>query len=184
MGKDMQKTVVITGCSSGIGLVAAQDLLARGYRVIAACRKPEDVERMRAQGFVAVALDLDDAASIDRAADEILALTAHRLFALFNNGGFGLYGPLRTLSRQQLEQQFSTNFFGAHQLTMRLLPALEAHGDARIVNTSSVLGLISTPGRGAYAASKYALEAWSDALRLELRRSGVRVSRKRTDQRP
>jgi len=176
MGKDMQKTVVITGCSSGIGLVAAQDLLARGYRVIAACRKPEDVARMRAQGFIAVALDLDDAASIDRAADEILALTEHRLFALFNNGGFGLYGPLRTLSRQQLEQQFSTNFFGAHQLTMRLLPALEASGDARIVNTSSVLGLISTPGRGAYAASKYALEAWSDALRLELRRSGVRVS--------
>jgi len=176
MGKDMQKTVVITGCSSGIGLVAAQDLQARGYRVIAACRKPEDVERMRAQGFIAVTLDLDDAASVDRAADDILALTDHRLFALFNNGGFGLYGPLRTLSRQQLEQQFSTNFFGAHQLTMRLLPALEANGDARIVNTSSVLGLISTPGRGAYAASKYALEAWSDALRLELRRSGVRVS--------
>jgi len=76
MGKDMQKTVVITGCSSGIGLVAAQDLQARGYRVIAACRKPEDVERMRAQGFIAVTLDLDDAASVDRAADDILALTA------------------------------------------------------------------------------------------------------------
>jgi len=176
MGKDMQKTVVITGCSSGIGRVAAQDLQARGYRVIAACRKPEDVNQMRALGFIAVALDLDDAQSIDRAADEILALTDNRLFALFNNGGFGLYGPLRTLSRQQLERQFSTNFFGTHQLTMRLLPALEASGDARIVNTSSVLGLISTPGRGAYAASKYALEAWSDALRLEVRRSGVRVS--------
>lgn len=166
MGKDMQKTVVITGCSSGIGRVAAQDLQARGYRVIAACRKPEDVTQMRALGFIAVALDLDDAQSIDRAADEILALTDHRLFALFNNGGFGLYGPLRTLSRQQLERQFSTNFFGTHQLTMRLLPALEASGDARIVNTSSVLGLISTPGRGAYAASKYALEAWSDAHKV------------------
>jgi len=176
MGKDMQKTIVITGCSSGIGRVAAEDLLARGYRVIAACRKPEDVAQMSALGFAGVMLDLDDAESIDRAADEILALTDHRLFALFNNGGFGLYGPLRTLSRQQLEQQFSTNFFGTHQLTMRLLPALEAHGNARIVNTSSVMGLISTPGRGAYAASKYALEAWSDALRLEVRHSGVRVS--------
>ncbi|MEG9523921.1 MAG: SDR family NAD(P)-dependent oxidoreductase, partial [Pantoea piersonii] len=89
----MQKTVVITGCSSGIGRVAAQDLQARGYRVIAACRKPEDVTQMRALGFIAVVLDLDDAQSIDRAADEILALTDNRLFALFNNGGFGLYGP-------------------------------------------------------------------------------------------
>ncbi len=99
MGKDMQKTIVITGCSSGIGRVAAEDLLARGYRVIAACRKQEDVAQMSALGFTGLMLDLDYAESIDRAADEILALTDHRLFARFNNGGFGLYGPLRTLSR-------------------------------------------------------------------------------------
>ncbi|MCZ4059048.1 SDR family oxidoreductase [Pantoea sp. LMR881] len=172
----MQKTVLITGCSSGIGLVAANDLLARGYKVIAACRKTEDVARMNASGFIGLQLDLDDPVSIDRAADKVIEITGNTLFGLFNNGGFGLYGPLHTLSRQQLEQQFSTNFFGVHQLTMRLLPALQASGQGRIINTSSVLGLVSTPGRGAYAASKYALEAWSDALRLEVYPSGVRVS--------
>lgn len=172
----MQKNVLITGCSSGIGLVAAQDLLTRGYRVLAACRKPADVTRMNELGFTGILLDLDDAQSVDRAADEVIALTCNRLYALFNNGGFGLYGPLSTLSRQQLEQQFATNFFGTHQLTMRLLPALRASGQGRIINTSSVLGLIATPGRGAYAASKHALEAWSDALRMELHSSGIRVS--------
>ncbi|WP_130834277.1 SDR family oxidoreductase [[Erwinia] mediterraneensis] len=172
----MQKNVLITGCSSGIGLVAAQDLLTRGYRVLAACRKPADVTRMNELGFTGILLDLDDAQSVDRAADEVIALTSNRLYALFNNGGFGLYGPLSTLSRQQLEQQFATNFFGTHQLTMRLLPALRASGQGRIINTSSVLGLIATPGRGAYAASKHALEAWSDALRMELHSSGIRVS--------
>jgi NAD(P)-dependent dehydrogenase (short-subunit alcohol dehydrogenase family) len=172
----MQKTILITGCSSGIGLVAANDLLLRGYRVIAACRRPNDVAHMEALGFIGVQLDLDDPASVDAAADRVLALCDHRLHGLFNNGGFGQYGPLMSVSRQQLEKQFSTNVFGTHQLTMRLLPALQASGDGRIINTSSVLGLISTPGRGAYAASKWALEAWSDALRMEVRASGVRVS--------
>ncbi|CCG86476.1 SDR family oxidoreductase [Erwinia piriflorinigrans] len=172
----MQKSIVITGSSSGIGLVAANDLLRRGYHVIATCRKPQDVERMTQLGFSGVLLDLDDAASVARAADEIIALCDGRLFGLFNNGGFGLYGPLQSISRQQLEQQFATNLFGTHQLTMLLLPALLASGNGRIINTSSVMGLISTPKRGAYAASKYALEAWSDALRMELHGSGVRVS--------
>jgi len=172
----MQKNIVITGCSSGIGLAAANDLLARGYRVLAACRRAEDVARMEALGFCGVQLDLDDPASVDAAADRMLALCDGRLHGLFNNGGFGQYGPLTSVSRQQLERQFSTNLFGTHQLTLRLLPALQASGAGRIVNTSSVLGLISTPGRGAYAASKWALEAWSDALRMELHGSGVRVS--------
>ncbi|QKJ86240.1 SDR family oxidoreductase [Paramixta manurensis] len=172
----MQKNVLITGCSSGIGLVAANDLLQRGYRVLAACRKAEDVARMETLGFTGVLLDLADEESVARAAQQVIELTGNHLYALFNNGGFGVYGPLHSLSRQQLEQQFATNFFGTHQLTVLLLPALKASGDARIINTSSVLGLVSTPGRGAYAASKYALEAWSDALRMELRGSGVRVS--------
>lgn len=172
----MQKSVLITGCSSGIGLVAAMDLQARGYHVLAACRKPQDVERMHQLGFSGIQLDLDDAESVAQAAEQVIALTHNRLFGLFNNGGFGVYGPLEQISRQQLERQFASNFFGTHQLTMLLLPALKASGDARIINTSSVLGLISTPGRGAYAASKYALEAWSDALRLEQRANGVRVS--------
>jgi len=172
----MQKSVLITGCSSGIGLAAAMDLQARGYHVLAACRKPDDVARMEHQGFSGILLDLDDAESVSRAAEQVIALTNNCLHGLFNNGGFGVYGPLAHLSRQQLEQQFSTNFFGTHQLTIMLLPALQASGNGRIINTSSVLGLISTPGRGAYAASKYALEAWSDALRMEQRHYGIRVS--------
>lgn len=172
----MQKTVLITGCSSGIGLESALELKRQGFRVLAACRKPEDVARMAELGLVGIVLDLDSPDSVDRAADDIIALTGNRLFGIFNNAGYGLYGPLSTLSRAQVEQQFSTNFFGTHQLTMRLLPAMEPHGEGRIVMTSSVMGLISTPGRGAYAASKYALEAWSDALRMELRYSGIKVS--------
>ncbi|MGP3590141.1 SDR family oxidoreductase [Vagococcus sp. WN89Y] len=172
----MQKTVLITGCSSGIGLESARELKRQGFRVLAACRKPDDVARMEQEGFNGILLDLDDPASVDSAADEVIALTGNRLYGIFNNAGFGVYGPLDTITRRQLEQQFSSNFFGAHQLTMRLLPAMTPHGEGRIVMTSSVMGLISTPGRGAYAASKYALEAWADALRMELRHSGVKVS--------
>lgn len=172
----MQKSVLITGCSSGIGLETAFELKRQGFRILAACRKPEDVARMSEHGFTGVQLDLDSPDSVDRAADEILALTGGQLYGLFNNAGYGVYGPLTTIDRAQLEQQFASNFFGTHQLTMRLLPAMVPHGEGRIVMTSSVMGLISTPGRGAYAASKYALEAWSDALRMELRHTGVKVS--------
>ena len=172
----MQKSLLITGCSSGIGLASAIELQRMGYRVLAACRKPEDVARMNAQGFTGVLLDLDSPESVEAAAADVIRLTNNRLYGIFNNGGFGVYGPLTTISRKQMEQQFATNFFGAHQLTMLLLPAMLPHHEGRIVNTSSVMGLISTPGRGAYAASKYALEAWSDALRMELRHSGIKVS--------
>lgn len=172
----MQKTVLITGCSSGIGLESARELKRQGFRVLAACRKADDVARMDQEGFTGVLLDLDDAASVDRAADEVIALTGNRLYGLFNNAGYGVYGALDAISREQLEQQFSSNFFGTHQLTLRLLPAMLPYGEGRIVMTSSVMGLISTPGRGAYAASKYALEAWSDALRMELRHTGIKVS--------
>lgn len=131
---------------------------------------------MNTLGFTGIELDLDSPQSVEAAAQEVIRLTNNRLYGIFNNGGYGVYGPLSTISRAQMEQQFSTNFFGAHQLTILLLPAMLPHGEGRIVNTSSVMGLISTPGRGAYAASKYALEAWSDALRMELRYSGVKVS--------
>ncbi|EMH4164048.1 SDR family oxidoreductase [Pluralibacter gergoviae] len=172
----MQKTVLVTGCSSGIGLESALELQRLGFRVLAACRKPQDVARMATLGLTGVALDVDSSDSVKAAAKEIIALADNRLYGIFNNAGFGLYGPLMTLSREQIEQQFATNFFGVHQLTMLLLPAMLPHREGRIVMTSSVMGLISTPGRGAYAASKYALEAWSDALRMELRHSGIAVS--------
>ncbi|WP_410016605.1 SDR family oxidoreductase [Sodalis sp. C49] len=172
----MQKTVVITGCSSGIGWVAAQDLRRRGYRVLATCRKPADVARLAAAGFETLALDLDDERSVDDASARILDLCGKRLYGLFNNAGCGVYGPLASLSRRQLEQQFASNLFGTHQLTQRLLPAMLPHGEGRIIQTSSVMGLVSTPGRGAYAASKFALEAWSDTLRMELHGTGLCVS--------
>ena len=172
----MQKSILITGCSSGIGLASAQRLSAEGYRIIAACRKPEDVERMNEAGFTGILLDLDDEQSIQQAAEQVIILTDNRLYGLFNNAGYGVYGPLSTLTREQLEQQFSTNLFGTHQLTILLLPAMLPHREGRIVMTSSVMGLVATPGRGAYAASKYALEAWSDTLRMELHHSGIQVS--------
>ena len=172
----MQKTVLITGSSSGIGVCEAKTLKQRGYRVLAACRKDDDLKRMETLGFEPIYLDLDDAQSVEKAALEVIHLTNGRLYGLFNNGGFGVYGPLEAISRQQMEKQFSSNFFGLHQLTTLLLPAMLPHGEGRIIQTSSVMGIISTPGRGAYAASKYAVEAWSDALRMELVHTGVKVS--------
>nr|WP_181246183.1 SDR family oxidoreductase [Siccibacter turicensis] len=172
----MQKSVLITGCSSGIGLESARELQRQGFHVLAACRKQADVDTMNGLGFTGVLLDLDSPSSVEQAAAYVIEHTGNRLWGIFNNAGFGLYGPLHTINRAQLEQQFSANFFGAHQLTMLLLPAMLPHGEGRIVMTSSVMGLISTPGRGAYAASKYALEAWSDALRMELRHTGIKVS--------
>ncbi|MCW2484238.1 SDR family NAD(P)-dependent oxidoreductase, partial [Candidatus Symbiopectobacterium sp. NZEC135] len=162
--------------SSGIGLIAALDLHQRGYRVLAACRRTEDVQRMNTLGLEGIALDLDDPDSVEAAAEQVIALTGNRLYGLFNNAGYGVYGPLNTISRQQLEQQFASNLFGTHQLTLRLLPAMLPHGEGRIIQTSSVMGFVATPGRGAYAASKYALEAWSDTLRMELHGSGLQVS--------
>ena len=122
-----------------------------------------------------IKIDMDKAESVKQAAQQVIELTNGRLYALFNNAGYGVYGSLSTISRQQLEQQFSTNFFSIHQLTTLLLPAMLPHGEGRIIQTSSVLGIVSSPGRGAYAASKHALEAWSDALRLELKGSRVKV---------
>jgi len=174
-GKVMQKSILITGCSSGIGLASAQQLYNMGYRILAACRKPEDVERMNKAGYTGILLDLDCEQSVQHAAEKVIALTDNRLYGLFNNAGYGVYGPLHTLSRQQISQQFSTNLFGIHQLTTLLLPAMIGHHEGRIVMTSSVMGLVATPGRGAYAASKYALEAWSDTLRMELYHSGIQV---------
>lgn len=107
----MQKSVLITGCSSGIGLESALELKRQGFQVLAACRKPDDVERLNGMGFTSVLLDLDSPESVERAADEVIALTGNRLYGLFNNAGYGLYGPLNTISREQLEQQFFQQLF-------------------------------------------------------------------------
>lgn len=172
----MSKTIFITGCSSGIGFAAAHYLKKIGFRVIASCRKSKDFESLQQQGFEVVLLDLDDSESVQRASQEVIELTGNKLYGLFNNAGFGFYGTLQEISRSQLEKQFATNVFGLHELTIALLPAMLPHKEGRILQTSSVLGFISTTKRGAYAASKHALEGLSDTLRLELYSAGIKVS--------
>lgn len=172
----MHNTIVITGCSSGIGLTLAQALNQEGYRVIATCRRPSDLDQLKQLSVIGLLLDLDDPDSVEHAAQQILLQCETGLLGLINNAGYGQYGPLTQISRQQLENQFSSNFFGLHQLTLRLLPALKRHNEGRIINLSSVLGIVAAPGRGAYSASKFALEAWSDTLRLELWGQGIFVS--------
>lgn len=168
-------SILITGCSSGIGACAAAGLRARGYRVFASARKPADVESLRAQGFEALQLDLADSDSIKKAVDEVMQLTGHQLHALFNNAGFGQPGAVEDLRRDVLRAQFETNLFGAIELTNLVLPIMRHQGHGRIIFNSSVLGLVAMPYRGAYNASKFAIEGIVDTLRLELHGSGIHV---------
>lgn len=171
-----ERAVLITGCSSGIGRCLADGLKARGYRVFATARRPDDVAALAAAGFDSLALDLNSSASIHAAVDQILARTGNRLYALVNNAGYSQPGAVEDLTRDVLRAQFETNLFGTHELTARLLPVFRAQNGGRIVQISSVLGLVCLGYRGAYSASKFALEALSDTLRLELRGTGVYVS--------
>jgi len=170
------KTILITGCSSGIGYVTAIELKKRGHQVIASARKPEDVERLQQQGFSTVQLDLADSASIHRAVEQVLELTGGKLDALFNNGAFGQPGAVEDLSREVLRFQFETNLFGTHELTNLLIPVMRKQGHGRIIYNSSVLGLVAMTYRGAYNASKFALEGLADTLRLELYGSNIHIS--------
>lgn len=170
------KPILITGCSSGIGRAVAEGLRARGYRVFATARRPDDVARLRAAGFASERLDLADSASIEQALARVLAQTDGRLFALFNNGAYGQPGAVEDLRREVLQAQFETNLFGTHELTCRVIPVMRRQGHGRIIQNSSVLGLVALPFRGAYNASKFALEGLSDTLRLELHGSGIHVS--------
>jgi NAD(P)-dependent dehydrogenase (short-subunit alcohol dehydrogenase family) len=171
------RTILITGCSSGIGLASARVMKARGWRVLATARKPEDLQRLeKEEGVEALPLELADPASVAACAEETLRRTAGKPYALFNNAAFGQVGAVEDLSADVLRRQIETNLIGVHELTRRLLPAMRANGEGRIVHCSSVLGLVAAPYRGAYCASKFALEALADALRMELRGTGVRVS--------
>jgi NAD(P)-dependent dehydrogenase (short-subunit alcohol dehydrogenase family) len=170
------RSVLITGCSSGIGYCIAHGLRARGYRVFATARKPEDVTRLRSEGLESLRLDLDDSATIASAVTEVLAATDGRLYALINNGAWGQPGAVEDLTREVLRKQFETNLFGWHELTTRVLPAMRRHGEGRIVQISSLLGLVALAYRGAYTASKFALEGLSDTLRLELRDTDIHVT--------
>lgn len=173
---NQQKTVLITGCSSGIGYCVAKGLKQRGYRVIASARRQESVEQLLQEGFECLQLDLADSESIQRAFKEAMRLTDGRLYALFNNGAFGLPGAVEDLTRENLQFQFDTNVFGWLELTNLAIPVMRKQGFGRIIQNSSVLGFVAMPFRGAYNASKYAIEGLSDTLRLELKNSNIFIS--------
>ena len=171
-----KKSVLITGCSSGIGLGVAEGLKDRSYRVFATARQATDVARLAAAGFESLQLDLADSDSIQSAVKEVLARTGGTLDALFNNGAYGQPGAVEDLSREVLREQFETNLFGWHELTRLVIPVMRRQGHGRIIQNSSVLGFVALRYRGAYNASKYALEGLTDTLRLELAGSGIHVS--------
>ena len=175
-GDNSAKAVLITGCSSGIGACVAAGLKARGYRVFASARRQSDVTRLGEEGFEAVRLDLRDAESIHEALDTLLARTGGKLYGLFNNGGYGQPGAVEDLATDVLRAQFETNLFGWHELTRCVLPIMRRQGYGRIIQNSTVLGLVALKWRGAYTASKFALEGLSDTLRMELHGSGIHVS--------
>ncbi len=168
-------SILITGCSSGIGLCCARGLQARGWRVFATARQPADVTRLQADGLESLALDLRDSTSIQAAVAAVLERTGGRLDALFNNGAYGQPGAVEDLSREALREQFETNLFGTLDLTNRVIPVMRRQGGGRILYNSSVLGLVAFPYRGAYVASKFALEGLADTLRLELAGTGIHV---------
>lgn len=171
----IRKVILITGCSSGIGLNAAIQLNEQGYQVIASCRKAEDVARLRALNLQAVQLDVSNMESIRAAFAEVMILTSGRLDVLINNAGYGQVGALEDVSTEVLSQQFATNVFGLHELCRLAIPVMRKQGSGRIINISSILGLVSLAFRGAYCASKYAVEGLTDTLRLELASSGIKV---------
>lgn len=169
------RSILVTGCSSGIGLCLAHGLKARGFRVFATARQAKDVERLAAVGFEALALDLDHSDSIQGAVTEVLARTEGRLYALINNGAYGQPGAVEDLSRATLRAQFETNLFGTQELTNLVLPIMRAQREGRIIQISSMLGIVCFAYRGAYNASKFALEALSDTMRLELAGTNIHV---------
>jgi len=167
------KSILITGCSSGIGYDAAHTLHKRGWRVFATCRAEADCERLRGEGLESFQLDYQDEASIQSAITEVLDRTGGTLDALFNNGAYAIPGAVEDLSRDALRDIFETNVFGQIDLSNRLLPVMRAQGHGRIIHNSSVLGFTSTPFRGSYCSTKFALEALTDAQRMEHRDSPI-----------
>ncbi len=171
-----QKSILITGCSSGIGYDAAHGLRARGWRVFASCRNPEDCARLIGEGLESPRIDYTDDASIVQGLTEVLEATGGTLDALFNNGAFACPGLIEDLPTDALRAIFETNFFGWHTLTQLVIPVMRAQGHGRIVQCSSVLGLVTLPWRGAYNSTKFAIEGLSDTMRIELRGTGIDVA--------
>ena len=169
------KTVLITGCSTGIGYAAAVGLRARGWRVFAACRKAEDCARLSAEGFDSPRIDYEDTGTIATGLAQVLEATGGTLDALFNNGAYAIPGGVEDIPTDGLRALFEANFFGWHELTRQVLPVMRAQGHGRVVQCSSVLGFIGMPWRGAYNASKHALEGLTDTLRIEMRDTPIHI---------
>ncbi|MBL9062666.1 SDR family oxidoreductase [Tabrizicola sp.] len=170
-----ERSILITGCSSGIGLDAARGLKARGWRVFATCRQEADCETLRGEGLESFRLDYADETSVAEAVAEVLRRTGGTLDALYNNGAFACPGAVEDLPRGALREIFETNLFGYHDLTRRVIPLMRAQGHGRIVNCSSVLGLVGLTWRGAYVATKFAMEGLTDVLRIEMKGTGIEV---------
>lgn len=171
----IQKSILITGCSSGIGLASAMGLRERGWRVFASCKQQVDCDRLRAMGFDSPRIDYTDTASIHSGLNEVLEATNGTLDALFNNGAHAIPGAVEDVPTDALRSIFESNFFGWHELTRCLLPVMRAQGHGRIIQCSSVLGFITLPWRGAYNSTKYALEGLTDTLRIEMRDTDIKI---------
>lgn len=170
------RVIVITGCSTGIGAHCARALKADGWRVFATVRQERDLTPLEADGIEALTMDYTDENSITALVETVSARTGGRIDALFNNGAYGQPGAVEDLSTDVLRRQFEANFFGWHELTRQVIPLMRQRGQGRIVQCSSILGLIPYRYRGAYTASKFALEGLSISLRMELQGSGIHVS--------
>lgn len=169
------RSILITGASSGIGYHCAQVLRDRGWRVFASCRAEVDCARLRAEGFESPRLDYADHASIEAGLAEVLAATGGTLDALYNNGAHACPGAVEDLPTDALREIFEVNVFGWHELTRRVIPVMRAQGHGRIVNCSSVLGFVPYRWRGAYGASKFALEGLTRILALEMADTPIKV---------
>ncbi len=169
------KNVLVTGCSSGIGYCVAKGLQGRGYKVFATARKDEDIVRLKNEGLTVIKLDYADPESVDDCANELILRTNHEIYAVFHNGAYGQPGAVEDLRREVIEAQFASNVFGWIQLTNRLLPFMRHANAGRIIFNSSLLGLVTFPYRGAYNASKYAIEGFADTLRIELAETDINV---------
>ena len=169
------KSVLITGCSSGIGLCIANGLKDKGYRVFASARSYDDVKNLQNLGFESLLLDLSSSESINTAVSKLYELTDN-LYALINNGAYGQAGALEDISREALDKQFQTNVFGWHELTNLVLPKMRDSNLGRVLYISSVLGFVAMPFRGPYVASKFAIEGLVSTLRLELKNTNIKLS--------
>lgn len=170
------RAVLITGCSSGIGLASAKYLHSIGYRVIASARTLSDVDALNAQGLQAVLIDTADSNSIQDGVQQAIGLAGGYIYAVFHNAGYGQSGALEDLPVSAMRQQFDANVFGAHEINLILIPLMRSAGEGRIIWNSSVLGFFAMKYRGAYNASKFAIEGLADTLRLELMDSGIFTS--------